>query len=81
MNLPTENPTPFSVGGEDGGVFRGSVAVLDSSIYRDMRWCVGCAGEQVFLEVYEFSGGRVGVCLGCGEEKLIPFTRTNSEAA
>jgi hypothetical protein len=53
-----------------------SVAVLDPEICRDMRWCANCAGEQVFIEVYEFEFGRVGVCLGCGEEKFQGFTRT-----
>jgi hypothetical protein len=31
--------------------------------------------EEVFVEVFECEHGRVGVCLGCGEEKLIPFSR------
>jgi len=47
--------------------------------YQDMRWCANCAGEQIFLPVYECEAGRVGVCLGCGEEKIAPFTRANSE--
>jgi hypothetical protein len=57
------------------------VAVLDSSVCQDMRWCVNCGGEQVFVEVYEFEGGRMGVCLGCGDERIAPFSRVNSEAA
>jgi hypothetical protein len=56
-------------------------AVLDSSIYQDMCWCFKCGGERVFLLVYEFEGGRVGVCLGCGDERIAPFTRTTGEAA
>jgi hypothetical protein len=31
------------------------------------------------MEVFEFEGGRFGFCLGCGEEKVIPFSRANSE--
>jgi len=57
------------------------VTVLDSDIYRDKRWCANCGGEQAFVEVYEFEGGRVGFCWGCGEERVVPFSRTNSEAA
>lgn len=52
---------------------------LDPAIHRDMRWCANCGGEQVFLAVYEFEAGRMGVCLGCGEEKIVGFTRTTAE--
>lgn len=48
---------------------------LDPDVCRDMRWCLRCGGEQVFVEVFECEHGRFGVCLGCGEEKLIPFSR------
>jgi hypothetical protein len=69
-------------GGDPGPVwFGGGVAVLDSRVYRDMRWCPNCGGEQMFLPVYEFEGGRVGVCFGCGDEKVAAFTRTTAEAA
>ncbi len=85
ITLPTATPTlPGSVGLGSGGEGDGRCApaaleVLDSDIYRDMRWCSNCGGEQVFVEVYEFESGRMGVCWGCGEERVIPFTRTNSE--
>ena len=80
--LPTE-PIPIpstSVGREDGGGGGEGIApavldVLDQDVYRDMRWCPNCAGEKVFVEVYEFESGRVGVCLGCGEERVVRFTR------
>lgn len=88
-NLPTERfpPNPKSVGARDEGgeepnaFIGGGFAVLDSRVYRDMRWCIRCGGEEVFIEVYEFEGGRVGVCLGCGDERVIPFSRTMSEVA
>jgi hypothetical protein len=51
------------------------------AIYQDMSWCRKCAGDRIFLEVYEFEGGRVGYCVGCGDERIAPFTRANSEAA
>jgi hypothetical protein len=56
------------------------VAPLDPFLYQGMRWCVNCAGEQVFVEVFECEAGRVGFCMGCGNERVIPFSRTNSEA-
>lgn len=55
------------------------LAVLDCSIYQDMHWCVNCGGEQIFVPVYEIEQGRVGYCLGCGDERIAPFTRMNSE--
>jgi len=54
-------------------------AAPDLQRYQDMRWCANCAGEQIFLPVFECEFGRVGLCLGCGEEKIAPFTRANSE--
>jgi hypothetical protein len=84
MTLPTAPfaPTPvgkMSEGGGSGSL--GGLAALDSGIYRDMRWCAQCGGEKIFMEVFEFDSGRVGVCLGCGEEKFVAFTRTVGEAA
>lgn len=58
-----------------------TAAPLDFQRYQDMRWCPNCAGEQIFVPVYECDAGRVGFCLGCGEEKIAPFTRVNSEVA
>lgn len=78
MSLLTENSSPVGLG--DGQAYEG-VAVLDSEKCRDMRWCVNCGGEQVFVEVYEFESGRVGFCSGCGEERVVLFSRVNSEGA
>jgi hypothetical protein len=79
MTSLTENThTPVSVG---DGCASTSMAVLNSDICRDMRWCVNCGGERIFVEVYEFDGGRLGCCLGCGEERVAPFSRVNGESA
>jgi hypothetical protein len=68
--------------GAEGGAYSPLVlTALDSDVCRDMRWCINCGGEKVFVEVFEFDGGRMGVCLGCGEERVEPFTRTTTEAA
>jgi hypothetical protein len=53
--------------------------VLDSAIYRDMIWCAKCGGPRVSLEVFEFEGGRLVCCQGCGDERVIPFSRVTSE--
>ena len=70
---------PQSVSPE--GSATAGIAPLDSNIYRDMRWCARCAGEQLFIEVFACDAGRLGVCMGCGEEKFVGWSRTNSEAA
>jgi hypothetical protein len=58
-----------------------AVAALDYSVYQDMQNCIKCGGLQIFVPVYECEAGRVGYCLGCGEERIVLFSRTNSEAA
>lgn len=45
------------------------------ALYQDMHPCADCGGEQIWIPVYEFEGGRVGYCLGCGAEKVQWFTR------
>jgi hypothetical protein len=59
---------------------RPPLSTLDSDVYRDMRWCSNCGGEQIFLELFEFAEGRVGVCLGCEQKKVVLFTRTTEAA-
>ncbi|HEY1800046.1 MAG TPA: hypothetical protein VGG46_03845 [Terriglobales bacterium] len=54
---------------------------LDPWLYQDMRWCVNCGGLQLLIAIFEIESGRLGVCMGCGEEKFLPFTRTIGEAA
>ena len=83
--FPTRNPQ--SASREGGALTSGEerdlagVAALDPFLYEEPRWCVNCGGEQRFFPCFEFAGGRVGCCLGCGEERVIPFSRTNSEVA
>jgi len=81
MNLPTEATSLASAVGITGGAVLGELAALDSDVYRDMRWCANCGGSQIFVPVYEFEGGRVGFCFGCGDERIAPFSRVNSEVA
>jgi hypothetical protein len=73
--VPSASPLVADGKGE-GGEPRAVLALLDSDVYRDPRWCANCGGKQTFVEVFETDFGRVGVCLGCGEEKVIQFSRT-----
>lgn len=50
-----------------------------AELYQDMSWCGKCGGPRIFVEIFEFESGRVGYCLGCGEERIAVFTRTTSE--
>lgn len=55
--------------------------ILDPEIYRDERWCANCAGPRVFLEIYETDFGRLVCCQGCGDERVVAFSRVTSEVA
>lgn len=57
------------------------IVALDPLVYQDMRWCAKCAGPRVFVSVFECEAGLVGYCLGCGDERVVQFTRTCSEVA
>lgn len=57
-----------------------AVAALDPFLYQQMRWCEDCAGEQLFIPMFETDFGRVGLCMGCDREKVQLFTRTTEAA-
>jgi hypothetical protein len=78
MTLQTELRTSSVCLGDGGADTPQSVAVL-GLIHQEPRWCANCGGEQTFVPVYEFEGGRAGYCLGCGEEKIVGFTRSHSQ--
>jgi hypothetical protein len=44
-----------------------------------MRFCFVCDSEQIFVAGWECERGLVGCCLGCGDERIAPFTRMTSE--
>lgn len=56
------------------------VAALDPFLLRDPRWCDVCQREEEFREMFTDGYRRFGFCLGCGDERVIPFSRMNSEA-
>ena len=69
-------------GGSQESPWCGSPAVaLDPFLYQQMRWCEECAGEQLFVPMFETDFGRVGLCMGCDREKVQLFTRTTEAAA
>ena len=46
-----------------------------------MRFCFKCDSEQIFVAAWECETGLVGCCLGCGDERIAPFTRTTTAGA
>ena len=72
-SLPDPIVNPHNAGSFERGEC--GLASLDPFLYEEPRWCLNCGGEQRFFPCFEFAGGRVGVCLGCGGEKVIPFSR------
>jgi hypothetical protein len=54
--------------------------ILDPWI-QEMQDCPNCGGPQIFVLAWEFESGRVGCCLGCGDERVIPFSRTGRHIA
>lgn len=85
MSLPTENPTAFFVGrsrGEEGGdgYLRRGVAALDPWV-QFMQFCPKCEFEQIFVAAWQCEFGLLGVCLGCGDERIAGFSRVTGEVA
>lgn len=54
---------------------------IDPNVYQDTIWCANCGGPRVLIEVFRFDGGKLIACQGCGDERVVRFERTNSEAA
>jgi hypothetical protein len=62
-------------------VHRMTQLLLPPGKYQDMRWCEDCGGPQLMISVFEIDTGRIALCLGCEQEKFLPFTRATLEAA
>ena len=87
QSLPTDPPVvpSRSVGswGGDGILGRG-VAVLDTQV-QFMQHCEVCCDpcdpedQEIFLAGWECSSGLLGVCLGCGDERIAGFSRVTAE--
>lgn len=76
MTFATETPIPPA-----------SVSIPDHDAARLelpiewMRFCYVCNSDKLFVAYGVCSSGLVGCCLGCGDERIAPFTRVNSEVA
>jgi hypothetical protein len=85
----------FSAGniGVQGGEVRKDLAVLDFPGFESdrfpaldhpvewMQFCGCCQEEHVFAANRFCASGLIGCCSNCRDERVAPFTRTNSEAA
>jgi hypothetical protein len=82
-HIPNYEPSVGVWGGDEGDRYPAvpdlPVAV-DPFLYQEMRWCGKRQEFQIFVEVFRCEAGRLGICLGCGEERIEQWTRTNSEA-
>jgi hypothetical protein len=81
MTLLTENfPSPIrSVGVEDGSI-PGGVAVLDIRVEWN-EFCNACNRDCTFVAMTRCADGLNAECSGCGDKRIAPFTRMNSEVA
>jgi hypothetical protein len=43
-------------------------------------WCEKCAATLQFLFIVELQNGFLVTCQGCGDERVIPYTRTMEAA-
>ena len=44
------------------------------------RYCEKCDSEQIFIAGWWCATGLVGCCIGCGDERIAPFTHTTTGA-
>jgi len=56
------------------------VALLEPAV-EWMRFCRSCDAEQRFVADRVCVSGLIGCCVNCGDERIAPFTRVNSEVA
>jgi hypothetical protein len=78
-SLPTESTlpgSPPSVGTlEDGCPNVRGLAVLHPQV-EFMRFCPKCQEETRFIAQIEMLNGLYGCCANCGDERVVPYTRT-----
>lgn len=91
MILPTDSPVSPPTVGVGGGEEARAVRILPApgtealaALTTQVRWqryCEVCDQEELFVAVMSCSRGLIGVCIGCANEVVAPWTRTNSEVA
>ncbi len=78
MNLLTETPSlPGSVGHEGGN---SPAAVLEVPV-EIFRLCAECLDDRRFVARFALANGLLFACTACGDERVVPFSRVNSEVA
>lgn len=82
--LTESRPSPCSVGFEGGGGLDYVAALEFSTLSPSVEWmrfCTICDSEERFVAGWICDLGLVGCCSGCGDERVLGFTRMNSEVA
>lgn len=72
-------PATVGLGDQSGGAWGGVAALKNPIVW--MRLCLICEREERFTAVLECAGGLIGSCLGCGDERFLPFSRATTEVA
>jgi hypothetical protein len=72
--VPSASPLVADGKGDEGEP-RAVLALLDTDVYRDPRWCEHCESLEEFVEFAECGIGRGGFCRRCGKERVIRFSR------
>jgi hypothetical protein len=78
--FPSSTPESAGSGRGDAQIPSQAIAALDEFI-EFSRFCAKCDSEQIFRAGWECDLGLVGCCLGCGDERIAPWTRTCVEVA
>lgn len=76
MNSPADNISPPGNAGGQGGEHQYWILAALGVPVEWMRFCTTCDSEQRFVADRECSYGLVGSCANCGEERVVPFSRT-----
>lgn len=80
--FPAKEQTVSLEGGVCGAHF--SAALDLPQLSKPVEWsefCYACQRSTVFVALGICANGYFGECSGCGDERVAPFTRMNSEVA
>ncbi len=81
LTEPTSIRTPVSAEGGDPHFPESHRIAVLAHFVEFMRFCRVCDREQIFRAGWQVDSGLLGCCLGCGDERVVEWTRTNSEVA
>lgn len=80
LTEPTPSTRTVSAEGGDHTFPEPRIAVLAHFVEFN-QLCKVCQCEQIFRAGWQVDAGLLGCCLGCGDERVVEWTRTNSEVA